>query len=555
MKLIEHIDSDKLRGGYYTSDTLVDWCLDRVLKLARPNRPIHWLEPSAGDGAFLRGIVRFLDSGRLETSCVEAIELIKGEAAKCSEVIRGTRISGRVVNSSFFNWANGQAAIFDALVGNPPYVRYQYVDGKDRELAEHLMRELGIELRGVSNLWIPFAIIGMYLLKPAAPFALVLPSELFSTVSGGQFRAALIRDFTSLRIDLFPRNTFPDILQDVVVVSGVRAKRPQDRRPVTFCEHHRNDEVGWKHTVESTPESWLRYLLTEDEVWSFHEASQLSHIHRLAEVAKIEVSIVTGANPFFTVSDATLEAFGLENWARPLLARTSDCPGIVFTERDHDRARKAGNRAWLLDFSDERPNPIDVKRVREYLAIGEGQRLHTRFKCRIREPWYRVPQIRSGRLLLSKRAHHYHRLILNKAGVFTTDTIYRGEMLAPYAQMAEDLVAGFQNTLTLLSSEIEGRTYGGGVLELVPSEIARLKVPLVRLSSKLPELDRLSRATGGQRDTSEAILNATDAAIEKNIPGYSELLPLLRSARERLHHRRMDITAPANPDKEPTDDE
>ena len=34
------------------------------------------------------------------------------------------------------------------------------------------------------------------------------------------------------------------------------------------------------------------------------------------------------------------------------------------------------------------------------------------------------------------------------------------------------------NPLTALSAELEGRTYGGGVLELVPSEIERLLVPV-----------------------------------------------------------------------------
>jgi len=34
------------------------------------------------------------------------------------------------------------------------------------------------------------------------------------------------------------------------------------------------------------------------------------------------------------------------------------------------------------------------------------------------------------------------------------------------------------NALTALSAELEGRHYGGGVLELVPSEIEKLLVPL-----------------------------------------------------------------------------
>jgi hypothetical protein len=115
-------------------------------------------------------------------------------------------------------------------------------------------------------------------------------------------------------------------------------------------------------------------------------------------------------------------------------------------------------------------------------------------------------------------------------------------MRPQYEQMAKDLVASFQNSLTLLSSEIEGRTYGGGVLELVPSEVARLKVPIVRMAKLLPKLDAISRSSGGQRDNTGAILEVTDAALAKQMKGYEELLPLLKAARRRLHARRMDVS-------------
>lgn len=551
MKLIQHVNSDKLRGGYYTPDSVVDWCVDQVTRLMRPDAPGTWLEPSAGDGAFLRGIARLQKRHSASKPEVYAVELIDDEAAKCERVLEACRLAGQVTAGSFFDWARDCRTKFDAVVGNPPYVRYQFVPTHDRIAAEGLMADLGIELRGVSNLWIPFAVLSIAALRPGGAFSLVLPSELFSTVSGGQFRAFVVRECTSLRVDLFPRDTFPDILQDVVIVSGVRGRRPADRRTVIFCEHRGAEPTEWKHTVEASPESWLRHLLTKDEIWAYCEANRLAGFYALGDVAKIGVSIVTGANPFFTIDDATVEEFGLQAWTRPLLARTSDCPGIVFTEEDHAAARRSGSRAWLLDFSDERPSPSSRTGASRYLRAGEAQGLPQRFKCRIRTPWYRVPQIKSGRLMMTKRAHHYHRLILNEASVFTTDTIYRGEMRGVFADFGEDLVAGFQNSVTLLSSEIEGRTYGGGVLELIPSEIARLRVPLVRIGHLLPKVDAVSRLSGGQRDTSEAVLSIVDTELCRLVPGLEPLLPLLRSARLRLRGRRMNIAdepVDANPE-------
>ena len=63
------------------------------------------------------------------------------------------------------------------------------------------------------------------------------------------------------------------------------------------------------------------------------------------------------------------------------------------------------------------------------------------------------------------------------------------------SQTAVILVGGFVNSLTVLSADLEGRHYGGGVLELVPSEIERLAIPVPRGDSRrlLSQLDSLVR--------------------------------------------------------------
>jgi hypothetical protein len=52
------------------------------------------------------------------------------------------------------------------------------------------------------------------------------------------------------------------------------------------------------------------------------------------------------------------------------------------------------------------------------------------------------------------------------------------DVIRTHGVPAEKLVGCFVNPLTALSAELEGRHYGGGVLELIPSEIERLLIPL-----------------------------------------------------------------------------
>jgi hypothetical protein len=174
-----------------------------------------------------------------------------------------------------------------------------------------------------------------------------------------------------------------------------------------------------------------------------------------------------------------------------------------------------------------------------YLKLAEAEGIPERYKCRVRRPWYRVPVVAPGSLLLAKRAHLHHRLQHNAAGLLTTDTIYQGAPLASAGLSAADLVVSFHTSLTLLSVELEGRSYGGGVSELVPSEIARLTLLSLPLGEHLPQLDALSRANGGQADAAEALIEATDALFAARCPAYAALLPGLRRALGVLRGRRL----------------
>lgn len=539
MKLMTQVGAEKLRGGFYTPAPVVDFCLDRISQLSGETTGISFLEPAAGNGAFVRGLGRRSDFAEPWVVCVEVME---SEAATCKVELELLDLKGEVVADSFFLWLQRKLQPrFDAVVGNPPYVRYQFVPTEDRLAAESALSRIGHKLQGVSNLWIPFVLLSLELLRPGGSFALVLPAELLATVSAAQIRRFLIQRFRKLQVDLFPRATFKGILQDVLVLSGVRGSEHRKRGNVTFAEHIGSRVNTWSHAIEDSGAPWTRYLLNQNQLAAFESSLLLDGIRPLKEIARIQVSVVTGANTFFTVPFSVVKEYNLAPWARPLLARTEDAPGLIVTASDHSRAQETGKRTWLLDFGPANPDPSMHPGAKRYLASGEDLGLPTRYKCRIRKPWYRVPHIRAGELLMSKRSHLGHRLLLNPNRYLTTDTVYRGAMLPGYSDRAEDLVAGFHNSLTLLAAEIEGRTYGGGVLELVPSEISKLPVPLLPLNGHLASLDHLSRVRGGQRDTDDAIVDATDQLLGDLVPGYSDILADLIDARARLRQRRFGL--------------
>lgn len=134
-----------------------------------------------------------------------------------------------------------------------------------------------------------------------------------------------------------------------------------------------------------------------------------------------------------------------------------------------------------------------------------------------------------------KRAHNYPRLILNSARAYTTDTAYRIKTVDPSIQ-PESLVYGFVNSLTALTGELEGRHYGGGVLEMVPSEIEKMLVPIVNISeSDLKRLDLLVRSN----EAADDVLRAQDKIVLKAAGFTKEEAAILHEAWRRIRSRRL----------------
>jgi hypothetical protein len=126
-------------------------------------------------------------------------------------------------------------------------------------------------------------------------------------------------------------------------------------------------------------------------------------------------------------------------------------------------------------------------------------------------------------------------VIVNDAAVFTTDTIYRGRLLGDETSPAA-FAAAFHNSLTMLTAEIEGRSFGGGVLELVPSEVARLRVPiLAAASSWLRDLDDGLRA-----DPGFDLIEATDSRLVEASIMSRDMLDTLSDARLTMQRRRLE---------------
>ena len=141
--------SQKLRGGYYTPHDLAMFLSKWVVK---DKDVSSILEPSAGDGVFvdcLMNISKILN--------VTAIEIVEEESKK---ILSKTKISDsfKVINTDFYNFYeshisedNNDCLKYDAVLGNPPYIRYQYLSEEQREFQSEILKRNNIKPNKLIN--------------------------------------------------------------------------------------------------------------------------------------------------------------------------------------------------------------------------------------------------------------------------------------------------------------------------------------------------------------------------------------------------------------------
>lgn len=540
MNFIENESSTKLRGGYYTEPHIARF----LVRWASEIDPARVLEPGCGDGAFLAALAAI---GCESVSSLTAFEIDPAEAQKAAKRAKSIRgIDSKVVRGDYIEWSLKHlmdGPHFDAAIGNPPFIRYQYLDEQSQQMAERLFGAFGLPFTRHTNAWVPFVIASLSQLRPGGRLAMVVPSELLHVLHAQSLRDYLVRTCSRV-IVIDPQELwFDNALQGVVLLMAEKATAATTSCKLSivpvqgqeFLEDSPASVIAKIEPVDARSVSgkWMRVMLTRAERNALDEVAAHPAVGRFSEVAQVDVGIVTGANKFFLVPDDVIRDFGLERWARPMFGRSEHVRGIIYDAESHAENQKLGLPTNFIHFGDV-PFADLPSGARRYIKAGEDEGLHGRYKCRIRKPWYSVPSVRSAPVGMLKRSHDYPRLVLNKAGAFTTDTAYR--IVPAQGVDSERLVYCFVNSATMLTAELEGRHYGGGVLELVPSEIEKLLVPLPEdADADIRALDQRFRS-GASFDK---ILHAQDACVLKRLGVSSTVRARLYGAWDRLRSRRQ----------------
>jgi adenine-specific DNA methylase len=480
----DELERRKARGAFFTPPAIARY-LAAWAVVQDPDARV--LDPTCGEAVFLEAAGEQLKSAGCPISDLDdqifGVDLHQESLDAAMDLLEARDLDARLIADDFFTLSppdrlDCRLPMMDAVIGNPPFVRYQEHKGEQRKRSLKAALAQGVRLSGLASSWAALVVHACAFLKPEGRLAMVLPAELLTVGYAEPVRRWLKDRFAAVDLVLFERLQFQDVLEKVVLVVA-RGSRGCD----SFSLHYVRDaedlpQLGPFDHVNVTPAEegkWTDMLLPLQTRQLFRKVVD-SEFLALREYGHPELGTVTGANRFFTFGEAKRREFGIKE--KDLLKisppGTKHLRGTTFTATDWTTLCDSRDAAvWLLY-----PRGPHDPAIATYLELGRELGVHQAYKCKVRNEWWKPPAVPAPDLFFTYMSHRYPRLIANGARVTFVNSMH-GVRLRPetprIARVALPLLC--LNSVSMLGAEVFGRSYGGGVLKMEPTEAAALPVP------------------------------------------------------------------------------
>lgn len=231
MELLIPSEDKKVNGAFFTPSYIVDYIIETI----SPNKEDKVIDLSCGSGAFLLGLARYYKNkhNKNVSDCIKdniyGADILGYNTIRCKLILtlfalsNNENISVDNINviqcdSLKHNWECN----FDAVIGNPPYVKFQDMEDSTRD---YLMKEWRTTQYGTFNLYFAFFELGLRLLTTNGKLGYITPNNYFTSLSGeclrGFFQSSRciykIIDFNSTKVfnvQTYTSITFANKLQN-----------------------------------------------------------------------------------------------------------------------------------------------------------------------------------------------------------------------------------------------------------------------------------------------------------------------------------------------------
>lgn len=202
---------DEFQAFYTNCDHITSY----MIGLMQFENEMSVLEPCAGEGVFLDGIIERYDNMR-----ITAYELNDDSVTKLQNKYSSNK-NILIEKEDFMLLLELNSGKFDRVIANPPYGAYQSPE-KRKQLKKDYPRLYAKETYGL------FLIKAMELLKEKGRLVFIIPDTYLTLHMHEGLRNEILKNYTIESITLFPSNFFPGVnfgYAGLSIISIVKAKQ------------------------------------------------------------------------------------------------------------------------------------------------------------------------------------------------------------------------------------------------------------------------------------------------------------------------------------------
>ena len=444
----------KTFGQFFTPDLIAEFMCRWAGKNAR-----NMLDPAVGNGVFLRKMAKIyprckLTGYELDSGILDFFGNISG-----AEIFQGDYLT--------MDWQTK----YDAIVGNPPYNRFQAVDNR-QNILQRIYQETGCRYNSNSNLYLLFLAKSIFQLADKGRLAYLIPSEFLNSAYGAQLKEKLLRERLLRCVINFSDNkeVFPAANTTCCILLLDRAPKKEiiffNLASVEELAHMDVDSeleahcTRMKYGVIKAEQKWRPYLYQE-------ESSYYQNLVPIEKYCRIERGIATGANNFFCLSSQQADNLHIDKkYLKPCLCHSRDVKELIWRKRDWQALADNQGKAYLLDIQDE-----PAGGVKAYIQQGQELGLPKRYLLSKRNPWYSMEQKSPAPILISSAYRDDYKVLRNLAETANLTGFHRIFVRESYEHFTDII---FCYLLTETARELINRNrkeMGRGLAKLQPSDL------------------------------------------------------------------------------------
>lgn len=252
MELLIPLNDKKTNGAFFTPSYIVDY----IISYISPRENDKIADISCGSGAFIIGAIKYLKNKYNKPLSLILKDNIYGAdilpynvrrtkilimlyALSIDEPIKDSDMNILNVDSLKYKWN----VCFDAIIGNPPYVKYQDLDDNTRT---YLHDNWETTKFGTYNLYFAFFELGLKLLSNTGKLGYITPNNYFTSLSGECLRS------------YFQQNR---CIESIVDFNSIKVFDVQTYTAITFVNKNRNEYIKFDRIAEQqTPQDFLKNI-------------------------------------------------------------------------------------------------------------------------------------------------------------------------------------------------------------------------------------------------------------------------------------------------------